>query len=327
MLAVWLAVLGPFLFIPIDHADAVATLCSHDDACNENCTEEEEALTDSAFLQMGVAKRNLRPDISLLRIQKTGGTSFGKMVMPRFCYLASQKCEANYHRDWNQARRSTNIAILLRHPVERTISEFHFLHTNRWAFDQSQWDVPFDVKDLIWSAIQARDLRSYLRIKQNPSLNRQTLYLAGFKPSYKINFRSGKSVSIGKGIDWKLHGPELLEKAKEHLTSSKVSLGLTEQFECSMKVFSKAYGWPVDEVLAKAHNISAKWLRKQNKTALAYALGGPRKRHGRAVKDFQKWSDTIDDTLEREIETANAIDMKLYNYAETLFDSRVRGMC
>lgn len=216
-------------------------------------------------------------DIHFLRIQKTGGSTFGEHILPHFCKAYTKKnCRGILHEDWNIVEKAPRIVTLLRDPVERTMSEFHFLKHAKWAFDQSQWDygsVPKTAAQSLWKDIKDRNITSWLNSTMNPSVNRQTLYLAGFKPPKRIpSLSTGEKVLLTKGIDWKKDGPELFERAKQHLASNKVVFGLADDYECSMKLFSNVFGWPADKVIARTRKLH---VHRQNKTKLAFTLGFP----------------------------------------------------
>jgi hypothetical protein len=285
------------------------------------------------LLQTKVSTPN---DIGFLRIQKTGSETFGRHVMGVFCGRFQQKCSGIFHNDWNVVKDHdpVNIVTLLRHPVERTVSEFLFLHDNKWAFDQEQWDVPAAVRSSIWNAIEKRNLTQYLSIPQNPSINRQTMYLAGFKPSRKISISDGVQECLADGINWKLHGQEILEMAKEHLGSRKMTFGLTDDYLCSMRLFAKTYGWPVEDVLGLVQTTHA---FQQDKSAIAQSLQllatlqhqgeYPKGLISLRLETSDKWRDLIDDDLKTQIVEANSIDMQLYQHAKKMFESVTKHVC
>jgi hypothetical protein len=276
------------------------------------------------------------PTVTFLRIQKTGSTTLADDIMPRFCGASNHICYAKLHYDWNQARNADHIVTMLRDPVERTVSEFHFLHNNQWAFDQPQWDAfaheDKAVSKKLWSAITNNDIITYLNTPQNPAVNRQTLYLAGFKPHNvlwnghqrpEILLSDGRAAVVQDGIDWKRDGPEILDMAKNHLNSAKVTFGLTDSYECSMKLFSMALGWPMNGVLRVARN---KHAYKQDKKKFVYLLGTPEQNEA-VSPAHDKWSDGLSKKVKKQIEEANAFDMQLYEYARQLFQARTKGLC
>lgn len=298
-----------------------------DDVCE---VDAGVAKTTPTLLQAASLPTRQEYDLLFLRIQKTGSETFGRYVMGDFC----TSCDGTYHRDWNQVQveKANKIVTLLRHPVERTISEFLFLHDNPSVLGDSQWDVMLEIKGAIWKAVVSRNMSQYFAIKQNPSLNRQTMYLAGFKAEKyhgQIPLHNGTNASLLVGIDWHRDGPEILEIAKQHLMSNELTFGLADDYECSLRIISRAYGWPVDEVIARSQTKH----HEQDKNALADELIGHGGKHLELLMELresgsiQKWADVIDQTLKQEIEDANAMDMELYKFAAEVFASRRKGIC
>eukprot|EP00928_Gymnodinium_smaydae_P098060 TRINITY_DN9028_c0_g1_i2.p1 TRINITY_DN9028_c0_g1~~TRINITY_DN9028_c0_g1_i2.p1 ORF type:complete len:213 (-),score=26.22 TRINITY_DN9028_c0_g1_i2:441-1079(-) len=126
--------------------------------------------------------------VHFLRIQKTGGTTFGEHVARRFCGPESDVCKWASHLDYSSALEGWGgrVVTLLRDPVERTMSEFAFIRTKggNYSCRQAQWDFRnftwFD--SIVNEPDEDRALQTYLHgYRDNPSRNRQALYLLGFK--------------------------------------------------------------------------------------------------------------------------------------------------
>jgi len=121
--------------------------------------------------------------VDFLRPQKVGGGTF-KDIMQRFC---GSQCRYDGHLSWEQMGATGNAfdVTLLRDPVERTLSEFHFMRTQtgkvlsrqgQWHFTNSTW---------LEKVQNTRDVHDALDIylhgdPLSPSRNRQALYILGF---------------------------------------------------------------------------------------------------------------------------------------------------
>lgn len=122
-----------------------------------------------------------------MRIQKTGSTSFGENIMPRFCNASGQKCYGSLHYSTSSesALAADCRVTFLRDPVERLLSEFTMLRGHEGEnLEQDHWD--FAEQDFNWlhSFVNRSDMEdallAYVRSPDNPSRNRQAMYLLGF---------------------------------------------------------------------------------------------------------------------------------------------------
>jgi len=121
--------------------------------------------------------------VDFLRPQKVGGGTFTD-IMHRFC---GSQCRSHSHLSWEQMGDTGNAfdVTLLRDPVERTLSEFHFMRTDygrevsrqgQWHFSNEKWlDKVQNTPDVdeAWEVYLHGDPLS-------PSRNRQALYILGF---------------------------------------------------------------------------------------------------------------------------------------------------
>jgi len=129
-----------------------------------------------------------------LRIQKTAGTSFEKVVGEE-CTAKKINCEWYWHLDWRfaiaraaepQGSPRKIIVTWLRDPVERIASEYQYL-LGVPADVQTQWDYPPRLHLILelWRNAKAIgippvSLADFSMLPGNPANNRQTLYLLGF---------------------------------------------------------------------------------------------------------------------------------------------------
>lgn len=153
-----------------------------------------------------------------------------------------------------------------RNPIERTISYYYFIRRTP--------------KHPIYDAIHEEniDLRQCLEAGLDPMLyNCHTRLLAGV----------WAEVPPGQCTE------EHLEKAKANLSHLKV-IGLTEQFDASLLLLGKAFGW------------KSLFYTRQNVTA-----GRPSQR------------DLSPETMAA-VHNANRLDVELYDYAKALFAEQVR---
>jgi len=122
--------------------------------------------------------------------------------------------------------------------------------------------------------------------------------------------------------------------AKEHLGSRKMTFGLTDDYLCSMRLFAKTYGWPVEDVLRLVQSTHS---FQQNKTVIAQSLQllatlqyqgkYPKGLISLRLNTSDNWRDLIDDDLKNQIVEANSIDMQLYQYAKKVFESTTKHIC
>lgn len=278
--------------------------------------------------------------VHLIRIQKTGGTTFGERIMSRFCGGDSAWCLYLRHAEWQQATKDGHfggtVLVWLRHPVERTISEFFFLRTadGRSCSRQPQWDFRnegwlTEVQNE-WNVPQA--LCDFLEgDRANPARNRQALYLLGFNRS--------SGVAPGAMYDWDGNRTALLDLAKAHLR--KTLFGITDCFDVSTRVITQKLGWNTTEALALAATSAVRGEvgRNWRKTAvfdlsdtsyLHYLnpnLTEPVSTAWNHTRPPNTWRSLLPRKLVNYIENWNSVDMELYDYALQLFAERHNETC
>jgi hypothetical protein len=262
---------------------------------------------------------SLAEGLQFIRVQTTGGTSFGEHVLPKLC---KGVCAGFYHLDWNHVDHNTNVMALIRDPVERTLSEFFFLRTDdgkhvsqqgQWNFNNNTWleyvqNEP-DVDDALEVYLNGYPL--------NPSINRQSMYLLGFD----------ESKHAGEKYSWKENHEDLVERVKTHLDNTAV-FGITDCYDTSMQVIANTLGWPVNTTLklAKVHS------RKHNKSYPSSFL----KQHAPLTPLSPKtsldtvdvkWRDVVGPKIIQRIQEQNAVDMELFTYARKRFGERFGMVC
>eukprot|EP00929_Paragymnodinium_shiwhaense_P109172 TRINITY_DN75520_c0_g1_i1.p1 TRINITY_DN75520_c0_g1~~TRINITY_DN75520_c0_g1_i1.p1 ORF type:complete len:324 (-),score=42.97 TRINITY_DN75520_c0_g1_i1:98-1069(-) len=239
-----------------------------------------------------------------LRIQKTGGTTFGEHIMRKFCGPESDTCKWASHIDWTTATDSWSgpVVTLLRDPVERTMSEFSFIRSKdgNYSCRQAQWDF----RNFAWFNEVASNpdedaaFDTYLKgYPEDPSRNRQALYLLGFK-----RMERGTPVPVYT-YDWDADQESTLAQAKDHLDRLAV-FGITDCFVPSMQAIARGLGWPEKDVVDMAQST-----------------------HSRQHRQGQSWRETLPQEKIARIEQINAVDMQLYAYAKQRFRERFGSDC
>jgi len=276
------------------------------------------------------AHQDKKVGLHYLRIQKTGSTTFGDVIMREFCGKGSDDCRGGMHTDWSQATENGHYAgpvvTLLRDPVERTLSEFFWLRSPDGLICAS---APFwDFRNDTWLRVvqhepnTTRALEAYLRhYRKNPSRNRQTLYILGF--------RDGKEGSLGYNVknpgatyNWDDRPGMLLRFAMQKLDNL-TAFGITECWASSMRAIARAVGWNVSAVEALAASAHE---RKFSKDGLA-------KRDAFLAKNTKDalitspWSKLVPKKYVEEIVKWNNVDMRLYKDAKKRFSEKFGEPC
>lgn len=261
--------------------------------------------------------------LHLIRIQKTGGTTFGERVMRKFC---KGQCKGLFHLDWNRVNHTLDTVVMLRDPVERTLSEFFFLRTKdgksvssgkQWNFNNDTWLRYVKEEHNVDDALEVY-LHGY---PHNPSMNRQSLYLLGFN----------NPKQAGEMYEWEQNHDALVERAKAHLDSTTV-FGIADCYEKSIQAIATKLGWPVDSALKEA---KGSWRRKQVKEKLinaSFQLQRPKsmtptpRQELMALQDL-KWRNIVHPEIVEYIQKLNAVDMELLDYARQRFSERFGMTC
>lgn len=273
--------------------------------------------------------------LRFIRIQKTGGTTFGESIMPRFC-KPKHLCQGLYHLDWNRAKKDWDgpVVTLLRDPVERTMSEIMFIRTyyGRTLSREPQWNFA----NKSWLArVQRAQVDEAIDIylhgnPKSPSFNRQSLYLLGFR----------EELNAGEEYSWNKDHDELLAKAKDHLDQLQ-AFGISDCYTTSMRVIARKLGWPAEKVItfAKRHHD-----RQQNKTTAFMRISKDasfREGNWMTVRNFAAqtpqssvvscgpgtWRTSASPALVDAIERANAVDVELFRFAKARFQERFGEEC
>merc|ERR1719291_1287602 len=126
-----------------------------------------------------------------------------------------------------------------------------------------------------------------------------------------------------EGVDWNRDGQEILELAKSHLRDPRVTVGINEQFECSLRLFSKALGWDAERALAMSKKLGKKRHQDKDRIPLELLDG-----HAVAsqVPGERRWAAMIDGWLRDEIERLQVADRELYQLGLEVFQSQVQEL-
>jgi len=245
--------------------------------------------------------------VDFLRPQKVGGTSF-REIMREFC---GSQCRWLRHLSWEQMGETGNAlnVTLIRDPVERTLSEFHFIRTpqgkslsrqGQWHFTNSTW------LDMVQNTRDVHDaLDIYLHGDPlSPSRNRQTLYTLGFS-----DWSGENQTNVGAMYDWTDEHNRLLTQAKHHLNHMTV-FGITDCYLTSMQVIAQTFGWDAQAVVDMAKTVH----ERQQPELIVNGTSS-------------KWRQVTDPSIVKTIERLNAVDMDLYYFALATFKERFGEDC
>lgn len=283
--------------------------------------------------------------VTFLRIQKTGSTTLGEGIMPQMCPQNHQTCAGRQHLEYNHAKTKfidSCVITMVRDPLERFMSEFAMaLSKDAKLLTQDQWD--FAPQDVPWlESVKTRGnstetLLEYLQNPNNPSRNRQTLYLLGFErvgcqpPRSCCGVCSASAGYPAHAYDWDRDRGELLARAKEHLMSL-TAFGVTDWFGDSMKVLAAAVGWNEKDTVTMSEKLHQRQANKQALlTSLVIYSLHPRYFQKSAMSDAaainrQPWRDFISPELERKIRGVNSVDNELVAFARQQLHGRYKGL-
>mmetsp|Transcript_27051 Transcript_27051/g.84167 ORF Transcript_27051/g.84167 Transcript_27051/m.84167 type:complete len:358 (+) Transcript_27051:75-1148(+) len=285
-----------------------------------------------------VKHRRTDPEVHLIRIQKTGSTTFGERIMQHFCGIESRWCQYLLHSEWqasvNNGRYHGKLVVFLRHPVERTVSEFLFLRTpdGYYVTDQPQWDFHNTrwLREVQEERSTERAFANFLQgFSGTPSRNRQALYLLGWD-------RLAEEAP-GRLYDWEGNHSGLVELAKERLR--KTLLGITDCFEKSVEVITESLGWNTTEALSLAATAPSRkpeaheheQAERINSELLASVLNQSLVEQVSSAWNHSRpngtWRSRLSPKLVNYLENWNAVDMELYEYALKLFQERYNQTC
>jgi len=203
----------------------------------------------------------------LLRIQKTGTSTFGDKIMKKMCGLHGIPCDVYWHADWDIISHAAyfkerSIVTWIRDPVERIFSEFEYVR-NVGAFEQVQWDYTPEQQ----AKLQAvTTIEEFVKVPGNPANNRATRYLLGFaRPNLNCYSDCGEmwqpfftrgGIAPGKQIEHAIAtgtpAATILAVAKGRLSRNIQLLGITDCFDASLQVLAVQLGWHAPTMLADA---------------------------------------------------------------------------
>lgn len=254
--------------------------------------------------------------VHFLRIQKTGGTTFGEHIMRKFCGPESASCMWASHQDYATATKDWDgpVVTMVRDPVERVMSEFAFIRSKdgNYSCRNRQWDF----MNFTWfnSVVGASDAPSaldmYLQGYPNtPSRNRQALYIDGFKKMVD------GTPTPEYSYDWDADRSSLVQQAKTHLDGL-TAFGITDCFSTSMRVIARELGWPEDEVVAMSQSTHSRQSHKD--TPLSFYQESQR---------AKRWRTSVSSEVVSRIEEMNSVDMEIYKFAQQRFYERFGQQC
>lgn len=205
--------------------------------------------------------RGYHPDwkhgVQLIKIQKTASSSLGDDILPTFCPLKTV-CNTGLHNDWFEATRNGTydgpVVTMLRNPIERALSEFFYLRDNDGhnSMMQAQWDF----NNNVWlKKIQDADINkafdAYVHgYPDNPSRNRQALYILGFR---KFGHKQEARKHAGGMYNWDSGARSYVVKAMEHLENL-TAFGIVECWASSMRAIARGLKWDEDAMVDYAES-------------------------------------------------------------------------
>lgn len=260
----------------------------------------------------------------LLRIQKTGTTTFGDRIMNRACAAQGIKCDVYWHVDWDWASKlayfhDRAIVTWIRHPVERVYSEFQYVR-NVGASKQVQWDYTPEQQRLVE---KATTFEQFLQIPDNPALNRMTRYLLGFTRPRTVScptdcdpvwaqFFKEKNSAPGAQIRMALSQgattAQILAVARSRLDKSISLLGITDCYDASLVLLGTQLGWNVPAMVADAQ--------------VHYRAGG----RNATATSTEVHRQVIPPAVTTLALQKNALDFQVWKYAHALVSARMKPL-
>ncbi|CAK0839848.1 unnamed protein product [Prorocentrum cordatum] len=241
--------------------------------------------------QVQLPERGLCEDVSFLRIQKTGSTSFGDAIINKMCKDSGMFHRAFWHMDYNIATQSSAgcVVTFLRDPVDRFISEFAMMRgpEQNYTYGQDQWDYHVldqpRMRELMTKQPVEDALREFVDWPGNAGRNRQALYLLGFKrvacnrgccglctleyrrpgsdpgwfpiqvPERAVSNtpKQGAGGYPARQYSWEADHDSLLATTQANLLSLR-AFGMTHCYEESLEVIAREVGWDPEKALRLA---------------------------------------------------------------------------
>mmetsp|Transcript_86874 Transcript_86874/g.270093 ORF Transcript_86874/g.270093 Transcript_86874/m.270093 type:complete len:334 (-) Transcript_86874:7-1008(-) len=263
-------------------------------------------------------------DLRFIRIQKTGGSIFGDLIMKKFSGQPADGVSGSLHDDWSQATENGayrgNVVTLLRDPVERIMSEFFWLRSADgrkyasnadWDFRNETWlNIVQTHKDIAYA------LDVYLHgCPTNPSRNRQTMYLLGFRDGKKGE-EAYRVESPGSAYDWDTNSGRYVRLALENLESM-TAYGITDCWMPSMRAIARQLGWDTKAVEEFALSSTPEYGKHEIDAATFHSRVN-------AGVSFRR---TLSRDKIKDIEVMNKVDMLVFRKALKRFVERFGEAC
>uniref|UniRef100_A0A7S2GF34 Sulfotransferase domain-containing protein n=1 Tax=Alexandrium andersonii TaxID=327968 RepID=A0A7S2GF34_9DINO len=277
----------------------------------------------AGFAEDGAARRAAQ-GVRLLRIQKTGGSIFGDLVMKKFCNQSAGNCLSANHDDWSEIAKdgagTGSLVTLLRDPVERIMSEFFWLRSRDGLASASRTDWDFQNKTWLDIVQTEKDVERALDVflhgdEASPSRNRQTLYLLGFRNGSVVE-GLGRQSGNGAPYAWDDRAGRYVRRALDHLEEM-AAFGITDCWVPSMRAIARQLGWDanaVGEFTVASTPEYGKHSIDLSATAQSTAMGASFRQNLPREK--------ID-----EIERLNKVDLMLFRKALKRFTERFGEAC
>jgi len=318
------------------------------------------AIADAAMIFRSSERRGTCDKFAFLRIQKTGSTSFEKLI-PR----ATRGVKDGYadpalwkiwslplaHLNYKDIRKENLISCAvtwLRDPVKRLLSEFEQLRNKDQResnmLDEDQWDYRREQLDILdhirTNPDRNQALLHFINLPHSPSRNRQALYLLGFeRVKCRVTERSNccgicvkdpnKSLPDnfpGRTYDWDSDGEFYLETAKERLQQL-LSFGITDCFEDSLKVMAPKLHWDANIALGYASKMHYRHVDEQDIMLYTNMSRLESKITPGTFEQVEAGIEQVAPDIAQRIRQRNWVDVELVQYAKQLFQERTGIEC
>lgn len=265
--------------------------------------------------------------LRFLRIQKTGGSIFGDVIVKKFCGSPVKGCQGVAHDDWSQVTQNGTyhgaVVTLLRDPVERTLSEFFWLRTPEGLASASHPD--WDFRNDTWLQIVQKHpdvdhaLDVYLHgYDKSPSRNRQTLYLLGFRDGIEGD-KGYEAANPGASYEWDVTWGKHVRRAMENLDRM-TAYGIADCWMPSMRAIARKLGWDVKEVEEFAAASTPEYGKHEiNLNALMLDRS--------PIATSTSFRRTVSKDKIKDIEAVNKVDLLLFRRALKRFVERFGEAC
>lgn len=285
---------------------------------------------------------NMCKKVIFLSIQKTGTTTLYSHILPAMT-ARQQQTTIGGHVNYRMAMEHTYdrpecVFAMLRDPVDRFLSEFAMARGQEgFELFNQVWDFHEDDLEWLWKVEHMPNvteaLLEYLRYKNNPTRNRQTLYMLGFNhvsscrvwlPNHKVSKCPEKEIPYpAHEYDWDKQHEELLAIAKEHLLNLR-AFGITDCYTESLEHIAVAMGWDPVATVQSATEHHARW-NEDDKRLIYFPL---KAEHGQIVKEgVHTLAHYVTPEIEAEIRRVNSLDVELVSFARQILIQRGFKSC